>query len=73
MRQRDQHHELEMLRQQAILNQGQAVIDQRKERLLRLWASIQCQINHTSIPDYRVLPGEKPNSDIDLDDLQEED
>ena len=50
MRQRDQHHELEMLRQQAILNQGQVVVDQGIERLLRLRASIQRQINHTSPP-----------------------
>lgn len=72
MRQRDQHHELEMLRQQVILNQSQVVIDQGKERLLRLRASIQRQINHTSTPDPQILPGEKPNSDIDLDDLQRE-
>ena len=58
-----------MLRQQAILNQGQVVIDQGKERLFRLQVSIQCQINHISTPGHRILPKEKPNSDIDLDDL----
>lgn len=72
MRQRNQHHELEMLRQQAILNQSQALIDQGKERLLRLRASIQRQINHTHAPNHQSMPGEGPNSDIDLDDLQEE-
>ncbi len=47
MRQRNQHYELEMLRQQAILNLGQVVIDQGKEKLLRLQVSIQRQINQT--------------------------
>ncbi len=61
-----------MLRQQAIFNQGQAVIDQRKERLLQLWASIQRQINQTLISNHRVLSGGNRNSDIDLDDLHEE-
>ncbi len=55
MRQCDQHHELEMLRQQVILNQGQAVIDQGNKRLLQLRASIQRQINQTLIPNHRVL------------------
>ena len=68
----NQHHELEMLRQQAILNQGQAVIDQGKERLLRFRASIQRQTNQTLTPHYRVLSGGNQNSDIDLDDLHEE-
>lgn len=64
MRRRDQHHELEMLRQQAILNQSQAVIDQGRERLLRLRANFQRQFNQTLTPSHRVLSGERPNSDI---------
>lgn len=50
MRQRDQHHELAMLQQQAIINQEQAVIDQEKERLLRLWVNLQREINHLYAP-----------------------
>ncbi len=72
MRQCDQHHELEMFRQQAILNQGQAVIAQWKEILHRLRASIHCQINQTFTLNHRLLSGGNPNSDIDLDDLHEE-
>lgn len=69
MQQCDQHYELEMLRQQVILNQRQMVINQEKKRLLRLWTSIQCQINHIFILNPQVLPKEKRNCDINLDDL----
>lgn len=69
MWQQDQHHELEMSQQQAVFNQIPAVIDQKRQILLRLQARIQCQINHTHAPNKEVLPGENPISDINLDDL----
>ena len=78
MRQRDQHHELAMLRQQAIINQGQAVIDQGKERLLRLWVNLQRQMNHLYIPHQNASLGaqeeveEDSQLGIDLNDLQED-
>ena len=78
MRQRDQHHELAMLRQQAIINQGQAVIDQGKERLLRLRANLQRQMNHLYAPHQSASLGvqedleEDSQLGIDLNDLQDD-
>lgn len=42
-RQRDQHHAMEMARQQAILNQGELMILQSRERILRLQLNLQRQ------------------------------
>lgn len=42
------------LRQQAIINQGQTVINQGKKRLFRLRASLQCQMNHFYISNHKI-------------------
>ncbi len=41
-RQRDQHHKMEMAQHQAILNQGDVVIRQRKPKILQLQMTLQC-------------------------------
>ena len=67
-----------MLRQQAIINQGQAVIDQGKKRLLRLQVNLQRQMNHLYTPHQNALSGaqeeveEDSQLGIDLNDLQED-
>lgn len=68
MWQQNQHHELEMLRQQAIFNEDQPIVDQGKKRLLCLQASIERKLNHF-LNSNRF---EKQNSDINLNDIQKD-
>lgn len=50
-RQRDQHHAMEMARQQAILNQGELNILQTRERVLRLQMNMQKQGGPTNLEE----------------------
>lgn len=58
-----------MLRQQAIFNEGQPIVDQGKKRLLCLQASIERKLNQF-LNSNRL---EKQNSDINLNDIQKDD
>lgn len=58
-----------MLRQQPILNRSQAAIDQGEREITSTPSQYSTPIYYTHAPNHQVLPGEEPNSEIDLDDL----
>ena len=60
-RQYDQHHAIEMARQQAILNQGKFSILQSKERVLRFQMNLQKQL----------VASKNPTIKADLNSLEE--